>query len=613
MAPEVRWQASSAAARSGGDIRASDQDTVESLLRKLIRRIEESERRYAEALDELQARLGHVSYRAAVTEVIGTPEETATLERLRLQLSALARRLEQPPEPPAEIERLSSLDKALAEVNAVSAGLAVAEPDWFASSRPSPSAPAAEAEPAFSPSQPESKPSDASPSLGFPPVSEEPADFDRRLIEMAQRLERSIGEAMPATAIEILNTRMEEISARFQAALEQTPKLETLRHIERQVADMGQQLGRAEQHIARIGAVEDKLQKLIERIDAAPAQMERAASKAAQETARLVGETGLDKPSAAERLDALHRDIVAMNERNTTTDDRLVDSLVAMHDSLKGLMRQGEQDRAWAMAAPQAQLRMGRTPNEPAPVTFAPPAPPVPTPPATKTAPSFGLAKRAPSSEEASAERSLRGSAFIRDIDSTEDLVAAARRAAQAAAARAEERDALRLRRALANEPKRATDEPGRHKVSLLMVVAALLLMISAALLVTRLKLKPDLYVPPPAAEQSLPAPAAEAPPVPEAPFQPEVTPNPEADPAPPAAAAPRTAPESEPEAPTPAPAAPRAITPSANPVEIQAAPPVRLGDVRGDGEAIPEPVSLRSDGGQSLPPGLSVTVIEAN
>ncbi|MGB6766876.1 MAG: hypothetical protein WBE50_02080, partial [Methyloceanibacter sp.] len=57
----------------------------------------------------------------------------------------------------------------------------------------------------------------------------------------------------------------------------------------------------------------------------------------------------------------------------------------------------------------------------------------------------------------------------------------------------------------------------------------------------------------------------------------------------------PGTAPESEPEAPTPAPAAPRAITPSANPVHIQAAPPVRLGDARGDGEAIPES-RFRSD-----------------
>src|SRR5262249_28633049 len=97
-----------------------------------------------------------------------------------------------------------------------------------------------------------------------------------------------------------------------------------------------------------------------------------------------------------------------MNERNTTTDDRLVDTLVAMHDSLKVLMRQGEQDKARAMAAPQAQLRMGPTPNEPAPVTFTPPVPPVVTP-ATETASSFGTVKRASSSEEASAERSRRG------------------------------------------------------------------------------------------------------------------------------------------------------------------------------------------------------------
>ncbi len=75
MAPEVRWQASSAAS-SGRDVAASDRESVESLLRRLIKRIEESERRYAEALDELHARLGHISYAAGVTEVIGSPEET---------------------------------------------------------------------------------------------------------------------------------------------------------------------------------------------------------------------------------------------------------------------------------------------------------------------------------------------------------------------------------------------------------------------------------------------------------------------------------------------------------------------------------------------------------
>jgi localization factor PodJL len=79
MAPEVRWQTSSVASLGGSDTLAPDRESVESLLRKLIRRIEESERRYAEALDELHARLGQVSYSASVSEALGTPEETETL------------------------------------------------------------------------------------------------------------------------------------------------------------------------------------------------------------------------------------------------------------------------------------------------------------------------------------------------------------------------------------------------------------------------------------------------------------------------------------------------------------------------------------------------------
>jgi localization factor PodJL len=589
MAPEVRWQASSAATRSGRDVPASDQDTVESLLRRLIKRIEESERRYAEALDELQARIGHVSYTVSATEAIGTPEETETLERLRLQLSGLARRLEQPPEPVAEIERFSQLDKALAEVRAVSVGLAVAEPDWFASPRSTVTGPSI-----VSSSLTGSAPSHASPSSAPPSLSNEDADFDRRLIDMAQRLERSIGEAMPSTAIESLNARMEEISSRFEAALAQAPKLETLQHLERQVADMGQQLGRVEQQIVRIGAVDGQLQRLIERFEDAPVQMERAVGKAAQETARLISETSLGKPNPAERLDALHRDIVEMNERNLVTCDRLVDTLAAMHESLKGLVQQGERDRAPAMVPVPAQPWMEPAPREAGPADFVPPqprmvAPPTPAPPArtTETAPPHGLAKHAFAEQavgvEAS-EPSRRGTGLIRDIpfESTEDLVAAARRAARAAAARAEERDALRLRHARgADEAKRANEEPGHHKISLLMVFAALLLMISAALLLTRLKLKPDFDVPPPAAEQMVPAPDAKAAPPPDAPLQTEVIPAPEADPSPPPAAVPGTAPRSEAPEPTPA---PRPIAPSANPVDTVGPRPVRLGEAAGKG-----------------------------
>jgi localization factor PodJL len=185
--------------------------------------------------------------------------------------------------------------------------------------------------------------------------------------------------------------------------------------------------------------------------------------------------------------------------------------------------------------------------------------------------------------------------AFIRDIpfESTEDLVAAARRAAQAAAARAEERNALPQRKVRATAETKPSEEPGRHKVSLLMVAAAILLMISAALLLTRLKLKPDLDAAPPAAEQSMPAPAAEAPPLPDTPLQTEVIPSPEGE------VAPSQAPD----------AAPDAITPPPSPDGIGAWSPVHLGD-RAD-ENLVQSVSLSQSGGRSLPPGVSVMVVE--
>jgi localization factor PodJL len=552
MAPEVRWQVSGAAKSSGSDFAPSGEDSVETLLRRLIRRIEESERRYAEALDELHARLGHVSQAAGVPQSLVATEESQTLERLRLQLSGLARRLEQP-----EPERAAPLEKALGEVRAVSAGLAAAEPDWIRSRSSDAARSFADTERASFLSGDE--PSYASPSFDLPPAAEEDTDFDRRLVEMAQRLERSIGEAMPSTAIETLNARMEEISARFEAALAQTPKLESLQHLERQVADMGQQLGHVELHFARIGAIEGHLQRLIERIEEAPAQVERAASRAAQETARLVSESAAGKPSAVERLDALHRDIVAMNERSLATDDRLVDTLAAMHESVKGLVQKRERDRARAAAAAQPAPVVAVPETLPASVTE--PQPPVTAPPA--------------------AEPPRWGAAFIRDIpfESTEDLVAAARRAAQAAAARAEQRDALRQQpSASAEETKPVAAEPGQHKVSILMIVAAFLLMISAALLFTRLKSKPDVEALPPAAEQSIPAPAAEAPPLSEMPYQPDVTPNPNADPAP--------------IVPEPAPQPPHAITPA--PSGMGNPPPVRLGEGPDDAEI--KPVSLSSD-----------------
>src|SRR5262249_50991130 len=185
--------------------------------------------------------------------------------------------------------------------------------------------------------------------------------------------------------------------------------------------------------------------------------------------------------------------------------------------------------------------------------------------------------------------------------------VAAARGAARAAGGGAEERGAAPPRQARVAAETKPSEEPGRHKVSLLMVAAAILLMISAALLLTRLKLKPDFDGPPPAAEQSMPAPAAEAPPLPDTPLQTEVIPSPEGESMPSGAATPEVPPE--PEAPDAAPSAPHAVTPLPSPDGTGARSPVHLGD--GADDVLVEPVSLSPSGDRSLPPGVSVMVVE--
>jgi localization factor PodJL len=518
MAPEPSWQQGNAETGAGAPF--SDQESIEGLLRRLIQRVEESERRYDEALGELHARLNRLSQTPEGSGGAISAEEAETLERLREQLSGLARRQQPAPEPAPD--HFAALDKALAEFRAVSTGLAAAGPGVLPPRPASPSEPPqASPAPDFPFSTPAPEPDFSVPP---PPSFTGEDDFDQRLIDLAQRLEHSVGGAAPAAAIEMLKARMDELAANFEAALQQSPKLESLHRLERQIGDMAQQIGRAEQHIARIGVIESRLQWLIDRVQQAPAEIEGLASKAAADAARLVAEAAAGKPSAAERLEAIHRDLVAMNERGRVTDDRMVDTLEAMHASLKGLAEQLEQ--------PEAPLSQGSA-------ALAEPAGPSVSGGAAlvggdvissedqrlsslrdrlaasdlgfdsdRTTMPFGRAKRSSSLGEATVDLDEMDPARLvpptaeMPFDSMEDLVAAARRAAQAAAARAEERSAQHQRR---KGPAQGThrDEPERRTRSFLMFIAALLLIISAALLYSRLQSKPDFRAASPVAEQS--------------------------------------------------------------------------------------------------------------
>jgi localization factor PodJL len=521
-----------------------DQQSIESLLRRLVERVEESERRYSEALDELHARLDQLSQTTDAARVAAYPEDTETFDRLHDQVSDLARRLER--EATTPLDDFERLGRALAGELDYGAGFpgASSPADMlggtaFPFSQPA-GVPFAESAP-FNFPLPE-------PDFSAPPLTPPPSedrDLDKRLVEMAHRLEHSISTALPATALEALNARLDEIGTQIAHALEEAPKAVSLEPVERQISAMAHQLGRAEAQLAKIGEIEAALHRLIERVDASPARLEEIARKAASEAARLVADETKLSLATAERLEAMHRDLMTMNEQTRASDDRLTTTIEAVHDSLKQLVQQVERSAAQAPAPkprvpfaermrdlaplpgtagqrPAAEMRpeMGERPKtgegEAGPATPRNRlAAAIADLEDAEIAPSFGRKPAEPEEKPFDLDKQAlrRASAKKEDADyaTPDDLVAAARRAAQAAALRAEERasSGTRVRRVPAESEALANAElPSRRKRSFLIIFAAVLLAISALLLYGRLRSKPELEVAPPAAEQSTPAPS---------------------------------------------------------------------------------------------------------
>jgi localization factor PodJL len=562
MVSEASWQRG--AAGRTGDARAAqrpmDQLSVESLLRRLVRRIEESERRYGEALDELHARLDQLSQTTDAARTSGASESGAALDRLHDQMSSLANRLERETSNPLDdFERLGKalsggMDHGTGAGGFTSSAAGELGPSPYGS-RPLLELPVG-TEPPFSFWLPES-PYSVPPTEKFSTATED-RDLDKRLVDVAHRLEHSIETTMSTTVLEALNARLDEIGHQISQALLRTPKLPSLEPLELQISDLAQKLNRAEEQLARIGSIESELHGLIERVDASPDDVEELVSRTANEAARLVAAEA--KQSTAERLDAMHRDLMAMNDRTRASDDRMTSTITAVQESLKQLAQQVERGAPQALQSPrpralfaertQAEAERAQPPQRAPGVSAQQPfaetriekgaarengdpsgtgalvkhktlrtrlTADAPVRDATEVAPPFGRAKRVRPGDEAfdldAAARSgpLPDAGRDAKFETPNDLVAAARRAAQAAARKAEERMGGPRGRPVAAAPIKdasaSAEQPWGQKRPLLIVAAAVLLAISAALLYERLRLKPEPVVSPPAVEQSAPAP----------------------------------------------------------------------------------------------------------
>src|SRR5262245_21748745 len=534
MSSQASWQ-TGASGQGGADWGEEfpDQQSVEGLLRRLVQQVEETERRYREALNDLQGRLDQLALTTGAARVSAASDDSATLNRLHDQVSGLARRFER--------EAATSLDDFERLGRAVLGGLDRGARDLAFESSAAPFPSPFTAEPLALPSSP--FPFANSDFPPFPPLPDADHDLSKRLVEMAERLEHSVDSAMASKTLDGLTARIEAMGRQIAEALAALPGPVSLAPMEREIAAIGRKLDHAESELARIGAIETALYRLIERVDGQAGQLGDIAAKAATEAARLVSDEAKLDAATAERLDAMHRDLKAMNERSSAAGDRLAGIVEAVHDSLKQLGHPAERS-----VARETQLRPPArgaqdTPAQSPEQNVGEPARSAESRPVEATMP-FGRATRTGSDkpadvgEERPAGRGSPRSVRIlakrpsrTESEMEEDLVAAARRAAQAAARRAAERsDGSRgkwtpsvTQASSRTETRRVetqdaavrgavlsrTEGSLRRGRSLLVISAAVLLVLSAILLYSRLQSKPwpELLVP--AAEESTPQPSA--------------------------------------------------------------------------------------------------------
>lgn len=523
---------------------------VEDMLQQICDKIDENERRYGSALDELHERLDHMSGDAPQEQ----PDEVAVQQPIS-EVPAMS------PQPEPALAPAEEAVDAAAPQEEPQAGQQDTFEEIerrvmeFAEGTRSPTA-----------------------------VPGQPMDFDSRFRDISAELEDSLAttpepaepefvepadEPEPLAAApqaetfqpspeapQVFASPIDQVQPEPQPIAEPSPMnappSEGLHSIETTLSNLTSYFERAESQFGRMDSIEDHLNRLAETMQAAVPQVEQAARQAAQEVLSSYAQEG-GMSDAMRRLDAIEASLRAINERSEQMDSRTVDALTSMNHTINALTDQLSGDRPVAAAnvAPSPIVAEAADPYpDPAPAAHAvQPAPqphlgdvlpepavdpmgdasyePAPAPVddgfaevritrAAEDAPQpqqdvSGLGAELPDYQPMSgvpnaqataqpqapgvqqpAAQAPYGEAPLNDAN---DFLAAARRAAQAAAFQPEETPKSesffsRFRRK-PKEPKADPLPEGRKPKPVLVFAALLLLVVSAVLLYGRLMNKP--------------------------------------------------------------------------------------------------------------------------
>ncbi len=336
---------------------------------------------------------------------------------------------------------------------------------------------------------------------------------------LAARLEGGLSVHQSSTEIEALSEKLDAVSRELADALAEPA--EALTSIEHQLTDIARSFGQTEQRLNKMNDLEVHLAKLTNSLAESPGLIDRAAETAATRVMQLSSSGSND--ALAMRIDAMHAELTAFDGRSRAQGDRMSGIVETIQRRLNDLVdtrsdgspvqtARAEEKRALP-AAPQAQEAAGMARPQPKPKLDAdfddepakdkPRAPEVREPdtaaqPASlrerlgASIPDFQPSVAQPKAKQnQTGDRPQSGPA-----DRKDDFIAAARKAAQAAAARANEKSKPSAKMHEGAMNQHLSSKPAENHLSrprpVLVISAAVLLIASAALLYTRLQSKPS-------------------------------------------------------------------------------------------------------------------------
>ena len=247
------------------------------------------------------------------------------------------------------------------------------------------------------------------------------ADMDKRLGDINRRLEMAAAASRDAPQVGALEQRIAELDHRLAEAVRLQADQRAVRHLEEGIAAVTARVAQTEQQLGHLETMEQAIRQIYDSIEQTRASAGEAAEAAASRALERYQPPQALSGSSPE-LQALEDGLRAVRDSIAGAERRNQETFEAVHETLSEIVER----IAELESAPRAQAAAAAAPAAPPPVAEAPRMAEPPRPAEAFVPPS---AARGPEASPPSA-------GLQEPLSSGDDFIAAARRAAQAAAAR---------------------------------------------------------------------------------------------------------------------------------------------------------------------------------